>query len=223
MHANNLLKMSLLTIITLFTVMVSTGCSLIYEWANDPSVDQKYNRGYRTVSTRIEDNASVGALKRSIAKSSLKFPTKEIKATSYNRVLLITGRVNTKQQKSAISKMAEKLPYVDKFFNEVEVRKLTDSIENYYPDDEWITTKIKTRMFFTEHFPSSKLKVVTYNHTVYLLGSLSKEDADKAVSIAKQIRGVHKIIKIIEPVNFINHQKNSRAHPVKLGIPVEDK
>jgi osmotically-inducible protein OsmY len=65
-------------------------------------------------------------------------------------------------------------------------------------NDSWLTTKIKSQMFADAEVVAGKIKVVTVNGVVFLMGILPREEADRAVEIARSIYGVQKIIKVFE-------------------------
>ena len=56
-------------------------------------------------------------------------------------------------------------------------------------------------MLFTTDFPSGRVKVVTENGTVYLMGLLTQKEANDAVAITRLIYGVQKIVKIVEYID----------------------
>ena len=65
-------------------------------------------------------------------------------------------------------------------------------------NDSWLTTKIKTQMFSDAELVAGKIKVVTVNNIVFLMGILPREEADRAVEIARGVYGVKKIVKVFE-------------------------
>ncbi|MGH8027011.1 MAG: BON domain-containing protein [Pseudoxanthomonas sp.] len=61
-------------------------------------------------------------------------------------------------------------------------------------DDAWITTKVKTDLLATKDVSGTGINVDTKNGVVTLTGSVkSKAEADKAVSVARGIKGVAKV------------------------------
>ena len=60
--------------------------------------------------------------------------------------------------------------------------------------DTWITTKVKTDLMATADVPGTTIDVETVNGTVKLAGTVdSKASADKAVAVAKKIKGVKSV------------------------------
>jgi hyperosmotically inducible protein len=57
--------------------------------------------------------------------------------------------------------------------------------------DTWITTKVKADLLVSEDVPGSAIEVDTKNGVVTLTGTVeSKAEADKAIDVAKGIKGV---------------------------------
>lgn len=57
--------------------------------------------------------------------------------------------------------------------------------------DTWITTKVKADLLATKDIPGMAIKVETVNGVVSLSGDVdSRAEADRAVAIAKGIKGV---------------------------------
>jgi len=56
-------------------------------------------------------------------------------------------------------------------------------------------------MLFADNFPSGKIKVVTENSEVFLLGLVSQDEADKAAEIARNVDGVTRVIKVFEIID----------------------
>ena len=65
-------------------------------------------------------------------------------------------------------------------------------------NDNWITGKIATRLALTENSGSERIKVVTENSVVYLLGLVSREEAATAAKIASQAQGVQRVVQLFE-------------------------
>ena len=45
------------------------------------------------------------------------------------------------------------------------------------------------------------IKVITENGTVYLMGTVNRDQADVAVDIARQVQGVQRVMKIFQYTN----------------------
>ncbi|MDP2248756.1 MAG: BON domain-containing protein, partial [Nitrosomonadales bacterium] len=67
--------------------------------------------------------------------------------------------------------------------------------------DTYITSKVKANMVKENRFPSNYVKVVTENSIVYLMGMVTREEAEDAVDIARNVSGVEKVVKVFEYTN----------------------
>ena len=68
-------------------------------------------------------------------------------------------------------------------------------------NDSLLTMKVKTAMIFDENTEANRIKVVTENGVVYLMGLLTRNEADAAVTTARDVFGVQKIVKVFEYTN----------------------
>ena len=68
-------------------------------------------------------------------------------------------------------------------------------------NDALLTTRVKTSLFQINNLPDfdpSRVKVVTENSVVYLLGLVRPVEADAAADIASQVAGVRQVVTIFE-------------------------
>ena len=122
-----------------------------------------------------------------------------ISVTSFNGVVLLTGQVSSASLIPIASAQVEPLRNVQKVYNELTVAGKTSLLAR--ANDSWLTTKVKSAFSAAESSDTTRIKVVTENSVVYLLGLLTRAEADAAADIAKNIQGVQKIVKIFEYIN----------------------
>ncbi|MOA08228.1 outer membrane lipoprotein [compost metagenome] len=65
-------------------------------------------------------------------------------------------------------------------------------------NDSWITSKVRADMLAAKDFDSTKVKVVTENSEVFLIGLVTRKEGDQAVEIARHVSGVKQVIKAFE-------------------------
>jgi osmotically-inducible protein OsmY len=68
-------------------------------------------------------------------------------------------------------------------------------------NDAWLTTKIKSQMLTDSAIPGSRIKVVTENGIVYMLGLVTKQEATRATNLVQGVSGVQKIVKLFEYID----------------------
>ncbi|MCB5188601.1 BON domain-containing protein [Methylobacillus caricis] len=122
-----------------------------------------------------------------------------ITVTSYNRNLLLTGEAVDAASKAAAEAATKKIENVRNVTNEIVIdTKSTLSERN---NDAYITSKVKARMLKENRFPANYVKVVTEATTVFLMGLVSRQEAEDAVDIARSTNGVGKVVKVFEYVD----------------------
>lgn len=121
-----------------------------------------------------------------------------VSATSFNRVVLITGEVPDQATRGSIEKSVLAIDNVKRVQNELAVARPSTLGER--SNDVYITTRVKAR-FLSEgrkRFSPNHVKVVTEAATVFLLGLVSKDEAAAATEIAAATPGVKRVAKVFE-------------------------
>ncbi|MGY1490188.1 BON domain-containing protein [Methylobacillus pratensis] len=122
-----------------------------------------------------------------------------INVTSYNRNVLLTGEAVDAASKEAAEKAVRNVDNVRNVTNEIVIdTKSTFSERN---NDTYITSKVKARLVKENRFPANYVKVVTEATTVFLLGLVTKQEAEDAVDIARSTSGVGKVVKVFEYID----------------------
>src|SRR5690606_41801384 len=68
-------------------------------------------------------------------------------------------------------------------------------------NDALITSSAKTRMLADSNIPGRRIKVVTEAGAVYLVGLVTRAEADAAVAAVQQVGGVQRIVKLVEYID----------------------
>ena len=90
----------------------------------------------------------------------------------------------------------KELKGVEKIHNQVRI-KAPLSV-GQISHDSWITTKVKSALLTNGELNGIKVKVITEDKEVFLLGYVSPEQADIAVDVARNISGVKQVIKAFQ-------------------------
>ena len=148
----------------------------------------------RTSGIYVEDeNIELKALK--MIETSIG-STVHINVTSYNRNVLLTGEAPSADVKSKAETMIKNITNILSITTEIVVgEKSTISSRS---NDAYLTTKVKTQFVTENKFSANFVKVVTENNVVYLLGIVTKPEADAAAEIASNTNGVSKVVKLFE-------------------------
>jgi len=153
----------------------------------------------RTIPTQLEDENIEIKTVNALFKNDELWKDTNIDVLSFNNILLLIGQAPTAKLKQKAGELAEKIPKVRKVYNQI---KISAPISFFAKrNDEYLTTKVKSKMLFADNFPSGKIKVVTENSEVFLLGLVSQDEADKAAEIARNVDGVTRVIKVFEVID----------------------
>jgi len=122
-----------------------------------------------------------------------------INITSYNRMVLLTGEAPSEDIKTDIGKLVMGVDNVRRIFNEIAVAGHTSLASR--SNDTLLTSKVKARFLAERKFQINHVKIVTENGVVYLLGVVTRQEADNAAQIASSTSGVKKVVKVFEYLN----------------------
>lgn len=121
-----------------------------------------------------------------------------VNITSYNRNVLLTGEAIDEASKHKAEGIVKAIENVRTVTNELVIAGVSSLTSR--SNDSYLTSKVKTRMLTENKFPVNYVKVVTENSTVYLMGMVTRKEAEDAVEIARGTDGVQKVVKVFEYV-----------------------
>ena len=119
-----------------------------------------------------------------------------VNVTSYNRMVLLTGEVPDAAARTEAERIAWAVQNVRGVHNELAVAGV--SSYTVRSNDSVITSKVKGRLLDSQKLNPIHVKVVTENSIVYLLGLVTKEEANDATEIARTTSGVQKVVRVFE-------------------------
>ncbi|MFZ3036598.1 MAG: BON domain-containing protein [Rugosibacter sp.] len=119
-----------------------------------------------------------------------------VNATSYNRMLLLTGEVPNAETKANIEKLLSSVPNLKAISNELAIANASSFGSR--SNDTYITSKVKARFVDAKQFSAHHVKVVTEAGVVFLLGLVTQTEADAASDIARTTGGVIKVVRVFE-------------------------
>ena len=119
-----------------------------------------------------------------------------LNVTSYNGIVLLSGEAPDQAVRDDIAKFAQRTDRVRAVHNEMVIGPTTDLSAR--TNDSYITSKVKTRFVEANKFSATHVKVVTERSVVYLMGIVSRSEADAAAQIAATTSGVTRVVKLFE-------------------------
>jgi len=119
-----------------------------------------------------------------------------IGVTAYRGVVLLVGQAPTQALKDKATQVAKTEPGVRRLYNQIITGAPTSNLT--CTSDSWITTKVRTELLTAKNLKSGQFKVLTENGTVFLMGVVTRSQAQHAVDIARHVDGVQKVVKVFE-------------------------
>ncbi|WGW00809.1 BON domain-containing protein [Vibrio sp. YMD68] len=122
-----------------------------------------------------------------------------VTASSHNGTVVLMGQAKTQSDLDAFIAEAKQLKGVTTLHNQVRINEplSVTAISN----DSWITTKVKSALLTNTELNGIKVKVITEDKEVFLLGYVSPHHADIATEVARNISGVKQVIRAFQNVD----------------------
>lgn len=152
----------------------------------------------RTVSTMVEDDRLAVDALNLINELDINEDDIRINLITNNGYLLVIGQVNNELQKQMIGNELNTLKTVKEVYNQLRIGPTIGFTQQ--SKDSWITTKTKSKLTAHEDVNAFKIKVVTENSEVFLIGRVDKKTADAATNISRQISGVKHVNRVFQMI-----------------------
>jgi osmotically-inducible protein OsmY len=148
----------------------------------------------RTTATQLEDQVIEGKAGSRIR--DLLGERGKVTATSYNRIVLLTGDTVTEADKAAVEQGVARIENVRSVVNELIVGG-SASI-GVRSNDLLLSAKVKASFVDAKGLYANSIKVVTERGVVYLLGRVTEQEATQATNVARGVSGVSKVVRVFE-------------------------
>jgi len=119
--------------------------------------------------------------------------------TSFNRFVLLTGEAPTEEIKQDLSIVALEVQNVRNVQNEVVVAG--NSSFTSRSSDALLISRVMGRLMQNERVSTNHLKVVTEDGTVFLMGLVTRAEAESAAQTAATSNGAQRVVKLFEYID----------------------
>lgn len=158
-----------------------TGCA---SWGNVGSSS--------TTTANITSDSAIQSNLSAKLNNSDNFPNSNVYVDSFNGTVLLTGQIKDQDQKNFMLNVVRGYPGVTKIYDYTEIRLPTSfSVRS---SDSMITTNVKAQLLGTNGIPSNSIKIETTNAVVYMMGNLTRAQAESAAQMTALVGGVEKVI-----------------------------
>jgi osmotically-inducible protein OsmY len=185
--------------VTLITSLLG-GCAAVVVTGAATSANAVHDR--RTVGAFIDDEGIELKARLAITEDKELYSQVHINIISVNGIVLLVGQAPTEALRMKVEELTRGIEKVRVVHNEI-----TIAAPNSYmtrSSDSLITAKVKGSLFGIrgqEGFDPTRVKVVTENGIVYLMGILYRSEADAVATNASHVSGVQKVVKLFEYID----------------------
>lgn len=187
------MKYTSLTAVFFLSFLLS-GCAWLIDKTTDEPIQidpSKRSRGEKIDDSRLETIISVN-----LRKTHPKLEEARINVHAYNSVILLTGEVENDELRRIAGNTARKLNKVRQVYNELTVG--TNATLKSRSADNWLQSKINSKLLFNGDIDSSRVQVIVENKVVFLMGKLTQVQAEKITEVVRTTKGVDKVVRAIE-------------------------
>jgi len=183
-------------LLVLSVICVLQGCVPIMAGATVGAVGGSILYDRRPIKVMMRDDDIAYAIEKKLFEVDNIRTKCHVAITSYNGVVLLVGQAPTQALKDQIATIARTVSSIKRLYNEITIGAPTSYLTR--TSDAWITTKVKTKLLSVKHLKSGQFKILTEDGTVYMLGIVSRSQAQTAVNIVRRVGGVQKVVKVFE-------------------------
>ncbi|MEX2131000.1 MAG: BON domain-containing protein, partial [Pseudohongiellaceae bacterium] len=180
-------------------VLITSGCTTILVETNAGQGMQE-DPGRRTAGAVVEDQSIETRIIVNLKALEPEFKNAHFDVISHNGIVLLVGQVQTEALKNRATQLAsETSTKIKRIHNELEVSGKTSLLAR--SNDTWISTKVRAQLLADDSVPSSQVRVITENGSVYLMGLVNQTEGDNAAALVRNISGVTRVVKVFEYIN----------------------
>lgn len=193
MKLNNLDKNTRLIAILLLSTILQ-GCAVATVVAVTAGVTMVADR--RSFSKQIDDQTIEFTAHNELAKQKALSNNTNLHVVSMNGTVLIVGQAPNSYLRELAIKTVQGVSDIVSIHNQIRIG--SNTAVTTQSNDIWLTSKVKSALLAAEDVHAKDIKVITENSEVFLLGLVTKEEAEIVVEITRNISGVSQVFKAFE-------------------------
>ena len=177
-------------------LLLASGCGSMLATMEVDTIEE--DPGERTMGRMLEDDNIETKARVNIHAASELFDDAHLVIVSYNGYVLIAGQVQSEALKAQATEVVRKIRGVRRIYNELEIAAPSSAMTR--TSDTWITAKVKSWLLGSSDTEGTRVKVVTENGVVYLMGLATEEEANRIAATAADISGVQRVVRLFEVI-----------------------
>ncbi len=188
----------LMFVIALALTVLLQGCAAaVVAGAAGGAVSVAHDR--RTTGRFIDDQTLELKVGKLIGDETALDKKVRINVTSMNGIVLLTGEAQSAELRDRVLSLARSADGVRRIYNHVRIAEPASLGDVSH--DKWLYTKIKTKQTTASGVDPTRVKVVTSNSVAYLMGLVTRAEADAHTQLVRGTKGVAEVVKIFEYID----------------------
>ena len=178
----------------MITSSIISSCTPIVQGAAAVTTVATMSNDRRTMGEILDDKTLYIDLGNIVAKDPM-LEDAHINFNVYNQAVLMTGEAPNDNVRDYLESIVKsKSAKISQLINEVEVMPKSSYLDR--AKDGVITVQIEALFLDQEVFHPSHVSVLTERKVVYLMGAVTKREAEHATNVASKAKNVKKVVKL---------------------------
>lgn len=175
-------------------VLAVSGCTTVTAVTNPGTIEENYAE--RTLGAKVEDESIETKIVHNLGRTDARLGDARIKVDAYNGIVLLTGQVPSDELKQKAGEIAGEVRNVRDVHNELSVAANLPASQRL--SDTWLNTRIRTSLASNPDIDTGRIRVITENDSVYLMGIVTRSEAERIVEAVSRVGGMQRIVKVFD-------------------------
>ena len=185
-----------LVLLLSLTVLLN-GCKTIVGASTDEPI--QVDPGKRLLGTYINDERVETIAEVNIDKAHPDLKKANVNVTLFNGVALLTGQVADEELRRLAAETVNEIDYVRQVHNELQIQGNISLLSQ--TNDTWLVNKVKTKLLTHKDVEGNRVKIIAEDGTIYLMGLVSRIEAEKITELVSATPGVQQVVRVFEYID----------------------
>ncbi|MGN0895062.1 MAG: BON domain-containing protein [Succinivibrio sp.] len=208
------LKPAMLLGVVSSSLFLCNGCVTALVGATAAGAGAVIGSDSRTIDVQVDDQSIENKVSRILTNDRMRSDSKvfRVDCVSVNGNVLLVGQTEDTDYMNWAIGYIKQVEGVKRIFNCVERKPPVSG--SVIASDTYITAKVKSALLVGSKISSGRFKVYTEDSVVYLLGYVTRDEAQRAINQTRKISGIRKIHPIFDYMDNSGTPNSSDNVPV---------
>jgi osmotically-inducible protein OsmY len=150
----------------------------------------------RSIGDFIDDSALLVKINNEMLTDANLSKAAYVNVTVNHGIVLLTGTAPNEYLKQRAGTIASSTEGVRQVVNQLRIAAKVGAAQ--HSSDAYLASKVKTLLITSEMIDASRINVVAENGTVFLMGLITQQEADRVTSVVRRAGGVERVVKVFE-------------------------